>query len=267
MGMAKDIKAAVREICSAFPEVVELPPWLGLTEFKVARRAFAMLAINHKGDGRTALWTAAPPGAQEHFVASEPAHYFVPPYVGAKGWLGAHLDRGNDWATIAGHAQDGYTQVAPAALRRRLGEPPRIEPPTQTVDPEHFDPLSAPHAQAALTRLRAWCAKLPETSEALRYATPAFKAGKRTFLTVHRHHHRLTLRAWVGVERQAMLCDDPRFTIPGHLGRHGWIDLDVEEHLDFGEVRRLALGSYRHFARKRMLRALGADRRQGSAPA
>ena len=89
--MAKDIKAAVREICLAFPEVVELPPWLGLTEFKVARKAFAMLVINHKGDGRIALWTAAPPGAQEHFVASEPAHYFVPPYVGAKGWLGAHV--------------------------------------------------------------------------------------------------------------------------------------------------------------------------------
>ena len=89
--MPKDIKAAVREICSSFPEVEELAPWRQLTEFRVAGKTFAILAINHGGDGRIALWANAPPGAQERFVASEPKRYFVPPHVGGKGWLGIHV--------------------------------------------------------------------------------------------------------------------------------------------------------------------------------
>lgn len=254
--MAKNIKAAVREICLAFPEVEALPPWRSMGEFKVKGKTFAMLAINHHGDGRIALWVQAPPGAQQHYVESAPNHYFVPPYVGPKGWLGMHLDKGNDWLTIAARAQDGYAQVAPAALRERLGEPPAIEPPTETVDPEEFDPLSAPHAQEALKRIRSWCATLPETSEGRQFGTPAFKAGKKTFLTVYRAKGRLAVEMWVGAELQATLTDDKRFTIPHYIGHHGWIDLDVEDRFDFDEVRELALGSYRHFALKRMLKAL-----------
>ena len=43
-----------------------------------------------------------------------------------------------------------------------------------------------------------------------------------------------------------------------YIGHRGWIDLDVEDHVDWDEVRALVLGSYRHFALKRMLKALGA---------
>ena len=39
---------------------------------------------------------------------------------------------------------------------------------------------------------------------------------------------------------------------------HVWIHLDVEEQVDWDEVRELVLGSYRHFALKRMLKALDA---------
>lgn len=255
--MTKDIKSAVRELCSALPEVEERPPWQRLTEFKVAGKTFALLAINHFGDGRIALWTHAPAGAQQHYVGSEPHRYFVPRHGGAKGWLGVHLNGGNDWLTVAAHLREAYAQVAPARLRATLGEPPAIEPPTHTVDAEEFDPLSVPHAQDALKRLRAWCATLPETSEARQFGTPAFKAGKRTFLAVRRPRRRLTAEVWVGAELQMTLSDDPRFTVPRHVGHQGWIDLDIEDRFDFDEVRQLALGSYRHVALKRMLRALG----------
>ena len=257
--MAKDIKAAVREICSSLPDVEERPPWQRLTEFKVAGRTFALLAINHFGDGRIALWTRAPPGAQQHYVGMEPNHYFVPRHGGAKGWLGVHLDQGNDWRTIAVHLREAYVQVAPAALCRQLGDLPAIEPPAHAVDAEEFDPLSVPHAQSALNRLRALCATLPETSEAQQFGTPAFKAGKRTFLAVRRPQRRLTVEIWVGAELQATLSDDPRFTIPRHTGHQGWIDLDIEDRFDFDEVRQLALGSYRHVALKRMLKALDSQ--------
>ena len=122
--------------------------------------------------------------------------------------------------------------------------------------PEDFDPLSAPHAQEKLVCVRALCASLPETSEGTQFGVPAFKAGKKTFVTAHRYRKRMGLEFWAGPELQATLCDDSRFSIPAYIGHRGWIDLDVEDRFDWDEVRELTLGSYRHFALKRMLKAL-----------
>lgn len=256
--MGKDILAAVREVCHSFPEVEERTNH-GLPDFKVAGKSFAMLTVNHHGDGRIALWVRSPPGAQQLHVEGEPAFYFVPPYLGTRGWLGVHLDQGNDWFTIALRAHEAYAQVAPARLAAELDDPIAIEPPTETIDPELFDPLSVPHAQSKLERLRAICDTLPETTEAKQFGTPAFKAGKRTFLSIHRYRGRMKLQFWVGPELQATLSDDPRFSVPNYIGHRGWIDMDVEEQVDWDEVRELLLGSYRHFALKRMLKALDSQ--------
>lgn len=167
-----------------------------------------------------------------------------------------HLDHGNDWYAIAMRVREAYVNVAPSDLGGELGEPIDIEPPTETVDPEDFDPLSVPHARDKLDRIRGMCAELPETSEAKQFGNPAFKAGKKTFLTVHRYRRRMQLELWVAPELQATLTDNPRFRIPAYIGHRGWIDLDVEDRVDWGEVRELLLGSYRHFALKRMLKTL-----------
>ena len=55
---------------------------------------------------------------------------------------------------------------------------------------------------------------------------------------------------------QSTLTFDPRYSIPPYIGHNGWVELDVEEHADYEEIDDLALASYRHFALKRMLRAL-----------
>jgi hypothetical protein len=49
-------------------------------------------------------------------VAGEPEHYFVPPYVGHRGWVGVHLNRGLDWNEIAGAIEEAYLQIAPKRL-------------------------------------------------------------------------------------------------------------------------------------------------------
>ena len=255
LNVAKDIKAAVREICLSLPDVEERLGH-GMPDYKVRGKSFALLAINHHGDGRIALWIHAPPGAQHLHVDGEPTFYFVPPYVGPRGWLGVHLDQGNDWFTIAVRIREAYAHVAPRALVARLGDAIKIEPPTETVDPEDFDPLSAPDAREKLVCVRTLCASLPETSEGTQFGVPAFKAGKKTFLTANRQRKRMRLEFWVGPELQATLCDDSRFSIPAYIGHRGWIDLDVEDRIDWDEVRELTLGSYRHFALKRMLNAL-----------
>ena len=63
-----------------------------------------------------ALWCAAPEGMQRSLVEAEPERYFVPPYVGPRGWLGVHLDRGLGWDEIAGILEDAFAEVAPPSL-------------------------------------------------------------------------------------------------------------------------------------------------------
>lgn len=253
--MARNIPDAVREICLSFPEAEERSGH-GMPDYRVRERTFATFAVNHHGDGRIALWLNAPPGAQQLHVSGEPELYFVPQYVGPRGWLGVHLDRGNDWFTIATRVREAYAKTAPAELVRTLGETVDIEPPTETIDPEDFDPLSPPHAQAALGRIRELAAALPETVETRQFGNPAWKAGRKTFVTANRYRRRMCIEVWVGAELQATLTDDPRFRIPRYIGHRGWITLDVEDRFDEAEVEALLLGSYRHFALKRMLKAL-----------
>ena len=75
-----------------------------------------MFTNDHHGDGRLAIWCAAPPGVQGLQVDAEPERFFVPPYVGYRGWLGVRLDVDVDWAEVAGICEDAYRSVAPKAL-------------------------------------------------------------------------------------------------------------------------------------------------------
>ena len=119
----------VRQICTALPEVTERLSHGAPSFFVRGKRTLAMFMDDHHGDGRLALWCAAPEGMQEALIAGEPDHYFRPPYVGHRGWIGVHLSRGLDWNEIAGAIEDAYAEVAPKTLveqaRRAAGEPPR----------------------------------------------------------------------------------------------------------------------------------------------
>jgi hypothetical protein len=105
----------VRAHCLALPETGEKlshgePTWF------VRKRVFVMAANDHHGDGRIAIWVPAPEGAQAGLVAAAPEHYFVPPYVGHRGWIGVRLDTGLEWDAVAGAIEEAYVQVAPAKL-------------------------------------------------------------------------------------------------------------------------------------------------------
>ncbi len=113
----------IREICLALPEASERLSHGAPTFFVRGKRAFLMVLTNHHGDGRFAVWCAAAEGMQRMLVEADPELFFVPPYVGHRGWLGVRLDRRLDWEEIAGIAEDAYAEVAPAQLveAARLG--------------------------------------------------------------------------------------------------------------------------------------------------
>ncbi len=76
---------------------------------------FVMCMDDHHGDGILGLWVAAPPGAQEAAVGDDPATFFVPPYVGGRGWLGVRLDR----ALAAGELAELLDEAHAAVTRKR----------------------------------------------------------------------------------------------------------------------------------------------------
>jgi hypothetical protein len=106
----------IRELCLSLPETSERPSHGQPTFFIGGKRSFVMYLDNHHGDGRVAIWCAAPEGMQQALVGGAPEHYFVPPYVGHRGWLGVRLDRGIDWNEVAGAVEDAYLKVAPKRL-------------------------------------------------------------------------------------------------------------------------------------------------------
>jgi hypothetical protein len=112
----------LRYLCLALPEVTERvshgePAW-----FVRDKKTFVTFADHHHDD-RLGFWCAAPPGAQHARVAEAPERYFVPPYVGGRGWLGVYLDVPVDWDDIAEVVEDAYRVVAPKRLVALLDEP------------------------------------------------------------------------------------------------------------------------------------------------
>jgi hypothetical protein len=106
----------IREVCFGLPEVEERPSHGAPSFFVRGKRCFVMVMTNHHEDGRFALWCAAPEGMQQLLCDGAPDRFFVPPYVGHRGWLGVHLDKGSDWDEIAGILEDAYLEVAPPKL-------------------------------------------------------------------------------------------------------------------------------------------------------
>lgn len=53
-------------------------------------------------------------------VGQFPERFFVPPYVGHRGWVGVRLERDVDWDEVADLIEDAYRMVAPKGLVARL---------------------------------------------------------------------------------------------------------------------------------------------------
>ena len=119
--------ARLRKVCLALPEAHEVEAW-GEPTFRVKNKLFAMHASSdtHHGDGREGVWIKSAHVTQDMLVRADPKRYFVPPYVGKSGWVGAYIDRGVDWEIVADLLSDAYRLTAPKKLVAQLDAP---EPP------------------------------------------------------------------------------------------------------------------------------------------
>lgn len=117
--MTQDPLESLRRICLDLPETTERLSHGEPTWFVRDKKTFVMYADHHHDD-RVAFWCAAPAGEQEALVASAPERFFVPPYVGHRGWVGVRLDVPVDWAEVAEMVTEAYRIVAPKRLLAQL---------------------------------------------------------------------------------------------------------------------------------------------------
>jgi predicted DNA-binding protein (MmcQ/YjbR family) len=116
--------ARIRAICLALPEAQERP-FGGHTApaFRVRDEFFVMLSE----DGAE-MSLKAPQGVQGILVASDAERFFVPRYVGPKGWIGVRLGlrAEPDWDELAEMITESYCLVAPKRLAAQVGAPPAV---------------------------------------------------------------------------------------------------------------------------------------------
>lgn len=118
----EEARQRLRRLCLDFPEAGEVEAW-GDPTYRVRNKIFAM----EKGAG-TEVWFKAESGVQQALVDSDPACYFVPPYVGHKGWLGARLDADLDWEELADLIEQSYRLIAPKRLAAKLNSADGVHP-------------------------------------------------------------------------------------------------------------------------------------------
>lgn len=245
----------VREICLGMPETEEFISH-GFPTYKVTGKTFATYSLNHHGDEKVALLLNMDRENQQMLVNAAPDYFFVPPYIGPRGWVGIELNKDLSWDRIAKLTCEAYSRVAPTSLARDA-QPVKVKPPTARMKLEDINPLKSAHNQLTLNKLRSICGNLPEVSETKQFGNPAFKAGKKTFCTLSARRGKVQLQVWVGPDRQLSLTSfDGRFEIPAYVGHNGWINLDLTPKQNWEEIKGLLLISYEHFALKRMLKKL-----------
>ena len=108
----------LRAICLALPEAVEQETWDHPT-FRIRGKIFALVGT----EPSLRFTCKAPEGVQAILVGADPVRFYVPPYVGPKGWIGVRLDTAPDWDEIAQLVERSYRMTAPKRLLRGLPPP------------------------------------------------------------------------------------------------------------------------------------------------
>jgi hypothetical protein len=246
----------VRSICYGFAGAEEKLSH-GAPSFHVRGKMFLNFVSNHHGDGMIAVWCKASFERQRALVAAHPDRYYVPPYVGVRGWIGVRLDvRATDWVELAILVEEGWLSIAPPKLARGEGVrpgPPPPPPPRVTTDEKV--------ARETLARLTKVCLAHPEAVRELESSHASFLVGKKTFAYFLDNHHGdgMIVACTRGdrAENAKLVKKEPkRYIAPAYIGPRGWLGIRLDGgRVDWKEITARVDASYRAVAPKRLLRA------------
>jgi phosphoribosylglycinamide formyltransferase-1 len=110
-------------ICLALPEA-ERQDSGSHAAFLVRKRIFAYFLNDHHGDGIVSVACKALPGDNVALAAAQPARFYLPAYIGPRGWIARRLDRGRvDWDEVAELVMGSYRLIAPKSLVKLARRP------------------------------------------------------------------------------------------------------------------------------------------------
>jgi predicted DNA-binding protein (MmcQ/YjbR family) len=107
----------LRVICLALPGAHEETMRRG-PSYRVNDKIFA---VERPWNDWVGLWCKVPAGTREIILLANPSRFFIPPYFGAKGWIGVGLDEAADWREVESFVHRSYRLVAPARLLKLAG--------------------------------------------------------------------------------------------------------------------------------------------------
>ena len=115
------------KICLALPEATR--ECMGLhAGFRIRKKTFAYFLNDHHGDGIVSVACKALPGENTALAAAQPDRFYLPAYIGPKGWVALRLDIGKvDWEEVAELVAASYRQIAPKRLVSLLPAQGRVQ--------------------------------------------------------------------------------------------------------------------------------------------
>jgi predicted DNA-binding protein (MmcQ/YjbR family) len=109
------------EISRNFPEITYETVGDGHIAFRIRKKIFAYYLFDHHGDGIIAYCCKSSLSEQRRLIREDAESFFVPAYLGSKGWIAIRLDLDEvDWDTVAELARQAYQAIAPRKLAAML---------------------------------------------------------------------------------------------------------------------------------------------------
>src|SRR6476619_4426244 len=106
----------VSEICLAFPEV-SIERQGSHATFRVRKKVFAYFLDDHHGDGIVSVCVKTLLGENRDLAHERPSQFYLPPYIGPRGWVGIRLDVPSvSWDEVASLVATSFVNVAPKTL-------------------------------------------------------------------------------------------------------------------------------------------------------
>jgi phosphoribosylglycinamide formyltransferase-1 len=104
------------DICLALPEA-ERRLTGDHADFRVRGKVFAHFLNNHHGDGIVSVCCKSALGENVDRVSREPERFYLPAYIGPRGWFGLRLDLGAiNWEEVQNVIELSYCLAAPKTL-------------------------------------------------------------------------------------------------------------------------------------------------------
>jgi len=119
---AKERFRRLSAICLALPEAMREDKG-SHASFLVRKKTFAYYLNNHHGDEIVSVCSKALPGDNLFLIDANPKKFYLPSYIGPRGWVGLRMDLATvDWNEVKELVHGSYLQTAPRKLRRLIEE-------------------------------------------------------------------------------------------------------------------------------------------------